>query len=286
MKKYKISIIISFLIISSLFFASTSQAINNEPVACAMDALTCPDGTVVGRTGPNCEFVCPGQKPIAPKKIIPQENRNKQFPQVDISIDGEEDNERGQAIIKKIQTQRQEFESQMQIRKEEMEKKRIEERNQFRLDLKKIKDQRKQLATERIIETMDTLNKRLTNNLSEKINQIESVLGSIESRLNKAQDKNLETKDVEDQILKAKESISLAREEILTQSNKSYLINITESESLLREEMQDLRNNFNIDIKALREKVKMVHFEVKEAAIMLAKIPRINEVEVIENVNN
>jgi Immunoglobulin-like domain of bacterial spore germination len=26
---------------------------------CTMDALQCPDGSFVGRTGPNCEFVCP-----------------------------------------------------------------------------------------------------------------------------------------------------------------------------------------------------------------------------------
>lgn len=28
-------------------------------VVCAMDAKLCPDGSYVGRTGPNCEFVCP-----------------------------------------------------------------------------------------------------------------------------------------------------------------------------------------------------------------------------------
>lgn len=31
-----------------------------EPVACTMEARLCPDGSYVGRTGPNCEFsVCP-----------------------------------------------------------------------------------------------------------------------------------------------------------------------------------------------------------------------------------
>lgn len=30
-----------------------------EGVACTMDAMQCPDGSYVGRTGPNCEFVCP-----------------------------------------------------------------------------------------------------------------------------------------------------------------------------------------------------------------------------------
>jgi len=30
-----------------------------NPIACRMDAMMCPDGSYVGRTGPNCEFVCP-----------------------------------------------------------------------------------------------------------------------------------------------------------------------------------------------------------------------------------
>jgi len=31
-----------------------------EPVACTMDAFICPDGTALGRTGPNCTFPpCP-----------------------------------------------------------------------------------------------------------------------------------------------------------------------------------------------------------------------------------
>lgn len=30
-----------------------------EEVACTMDATQCPDGSWVGRTGPNCQFVCP-----------------------------------------------------------------------------------------------------------------------------------------------------------------------------------------------------------------------------------
>lgn len=30
-----------------------------QPIACTMDARQCPDGSYVGRSGPNCEFVCP-----------------------------------------------------------------------------------------------------------------------------------------------------------------------------------------------------------------------------------
>lgn len=31
----------------------------DESIACTMDAKMCPDGTYVGRTGPDCAFVCP-----------------------------------------------------------------------------------------------------------------------------------------------------------------------------------------------------------------------------------
>jgi|GEM_PF-933999 len=37
-------------------------AVKPEPVFCTMDAKICPDGTGVGRVGPNCEFApCPGE---------------------------------------------------------------------------------------------------------------------------------------------------------------------------------------------------------------------------------
>lgn len=37
------------------------ESIEDEPVACTMEAKLCPDGSAVGRTGPNCEFAsCPG----------------------------------------------------------------------------------------------------------------------------------------------------------------------------------------------------------------------------------
>ncbi len=46
----------------SLFTNNTKPAaevINEEIVACTADAMMCPDGSYVGRTGPDCEFICP-----------------------------------------------------------------------------------------------------------------------------------------------------------------------------------------------------------------------------------
>jgi len=75
MNKKNIYLLISMLIIFSVFNViaqevmenatkndSGSGGSNNSEVMCAMDVKTCPDGSVVGRTGPSCEFKCPGEK--------------------------------------------------------------------------------------------------------------------------------------------------------------------------------------------------------------------------------
>lgn len=51
--------------IGSLLYAQSAHALS--PVACTMEARMCPDGSYVGRTGPNCEFTpCPNiQNPAA-----------------------------------------------------------------------------------------------------------------------------------------------------------------------------------------------------------------------------
>jgi hypothetical protein len=41
-----------------------SDPSKDEPAACTKDAKVCPDGSVVGRQGPDCEFApCPGEAP-------------------------------------------------------------------------------------------------------------------------------------------------------------------------------------------------------------------------------
>jgi len=53
-------ILVLFLIAFILFitFKATPER-SDEVIACTADAMLCPDGSYVGRSGPNCEFVCP-----------------------------------------------------------------------------------------------------------------------------------------------------------------------------------------------------------------------------------
>ncbi len=60
MKKYTIIIGAVVLVIAALWVMNVRIAKAPGPVACTMEAKLCPDGSAVGRTGPNCEFsACP-----------------------------------------------------------------------------------------------------------------------------------------------------------------------------------------------------------------------------------
>lgn len=65
--KKKILIIIIAVIVLVIAICLISELINNnKQIACTQEAKICPDGSSVGRTGPNCEFtLCPESTPIA-----------------------------------------------------------------------------------------------------------------------------------------------------------------------------------------------------------------------------
>lgn len=47
------------LVLTMQHYLANKPFANDEQAFCTMDARQCPDGTYVGRTGSNCEFVCP-----------------------------------------------------------------------------------------------------------------------------------------------------------------------------------------------------------------------------------
>lgn len=53
--------ILAVLIVGTIVYYSFAPFAPDAPegIVCTMDAMQCPDGSYVGRTGPNCEFVCP-----------------------------------------------------------------------------------------------------------------------------------------------------------------------------------------------------------------------------------
>jgi hypothetical protein len=70
-----IFIIVVFVIGGLLYIYNPQPAEYKKPdqeqVVCTMDAKLCPDGSYVGRSGPNCEFICPEQPATSTKNIPP-----------------------------------------------------------------------------------------------------------------------------------------------------------------------------------------------------------------------
>jgi hypothetical protein len=61
----KILLALAFIVVigggAYLYFSKDKAATEEEQVYCTQEAMECPDGSYVGRQGPNCEFAaCPG----------------------------------------------------------------------------------------------------------------------------------------------------------------------------------------------------------------------------------
>ncbi|MFH1211010.1 MAG: hypothetical protein V1645_03775 [archaeon] len=53
-------LLVAFIVLLVVFVSGCSKTIDSEPGGCDMEAKICPDGSSVGRSGPNCEFApCP-----------------------------------------------------------------------------------------------------------------------------------------------------------------------------------------------------------------------------------
>lgn len=74
-KKFPLKIILGVILVFLVFgsaagFYIYSKSSTNQQKACTMEAKLCPDGSSVGRTGPNCEFApCPTPKPTTMEKV-------------------------------------------------------------------------------------------------------------------------------------------------------------------------------------------------------------------------
>ncbi len=190
-------------------------------------------------------------------------------------------------MMQQTKLKREEFKKELELKKEESKLKFEELKNKLREGLTKIKDEKKKISAEKIVSNIEELNIKRTDQLTEKINQIENVLFSINSRISKAENKILNVSEISSKLVSAEKAIELARSEIQKQISKTYSISKTiTDESSLRTEMKKLRDTFGSDIKALNEKIKLAHTAVRDTATTLAKVPRVDEDEISNVVEN
>lgn len=195
-----------------------------------------------------------------------------------------------QNVVEQFQAKRLEVKSQIKEKREEVrnavETKRAEvkatveqKRTELRDRLSAVRDERKKAVVERLYDNLNALNKRMVDLLFSKLEHIENILDRVRSRADKAEAHDLDVSSARDEIAAAQQAIERARAVLREQAGKSYTIEVTD-ETTLRQKVQAVKEQLHADLAAARDAVKAAMEAVRKAAVALAQIPRVNEVEV------
>lgn len=179
-----------------------------------------------------------------------------------------------------IKEMRNEFRINVQERRTELKDLIQEKREALKEQLQKVKDERKKAAVERIDANLDKLNERITTHLSNMLDKLENVLERVASRADKAEEKGLNVSSVRTAVTGALSAIEAARVAVAAQAGKTYTITIS-SEDNLRVDVGKARQALHSDLVKVRETVKAAHEAVRQAAVILARVPRVNEAETL-----
>lgn len=194
--------------------------------------------------------------------------------------------------VEQFQKQREEAKNQIEQKREEVKnaveakrqtlKTTIEtEREALKNRLKAVRDEKKKQAVERIYTTLNAINERMTDHFLNVLDQVEDVLDRVQSRSDKAKANGLDVSSVQTAIDEAHRAIEAGRTIVREQAAKSYSITVTD-EATLRENAKSVKEQLRKDLEAVKDAVKAARDSVRVAAVALAQIPRVNEVEVSE----
>lgn len=264
-----LSIIFSILLVG-LGAITPSQFVlaEEEMVACTMDAFLCPDGTWVGRTGPLCQFVCPGEE-------MKEEKEAK------------ENTYRIDSILEKIKNKREDFK--LKFDRANSGLLNISDSPVFGIE--KIGDINKRNAVLKIINGIQELNTKYIESLSLYINKIEDILAKVDVKIGEKKEALEDTILLEEKSIALNNKIDLIREEIIKQAKTHYTMAITD-ENLIKDDITAIRDGFEENINNLFITTKEIKNELRLLALMLVE-KRGNEEEevvvdesVVEIINN
>jgi DNA repair exonuclease SbcCD ATPase subunit len=183
-------------------------------------------------------------------------------------------------IQRLILQNRTELQNQIQNKRTEM-KSRIEAlKAQLRERLRERISERKREIVERIYDRINALNERMTDHYLDVLYRLEKILERIESRTAKAKLNGKDVSKAEEAIQKAHQAINTAREAVKTQAEKVYQPPEITTEEKLKLDVGKLRQQLHDDLKAVEKLVKDARDAVRQAAVALAQIPKVDELEV------
>jgi methyl-accepting chemotaxis protein len=202
--------------------------------------------------------------------------RIKERPQ----ISNQEFQQKREELRKSMEQNQLELRNRIQNKREEMKAKIETLKEQLRKELQGKISEQKQKIVERIYERINALNERMTNHYLDVLDHLEKVLERIESRTAKAKLNGRDVSSVETAIEKARQAINNAREAVKAQAEKVYQPPQITTEENLKLDVGKLRKQLHDDLKAVEKLVKDARDAVRQAAVALAQIPKVDELEV------
>lgn len=190
--------------------------------------------------------------------------------------------ERKSAMERVIKEERELFRQQIETQKATLQQTIELRREALTKKLLTIRDERKRVLTETIYENVQKFNENRVEHYTAALEKIQTILGRIISRMEKARTFGLDISAVEGKVTEANKAIGDARAAVEVQAKKVYTITIT-SEATLKADVQKTREAIHADTVAVRETVRQALEAVQSVARALAGIRGINEIDIPGN---
>lgn len=184
-----------------------------------------------------------------------------------------------EAIVKFVQSKQNDFNQEVEANKEEAKVKINARRLLFLRGLERVKNLKKRVSIENISNRIQVINTKVVDVFTRRINRLDFILASIESRTDKVAVNNIDVSAIRNTTTYAETAISNARASIANQATKVYTISIT-SESTAKATVEKVRDDLKENIKASQDLIKLAETKVRDSLNLLSKIPKVNELNV------
>ena len=145
----------------------------------------------------------------------------------------------------------------------------MEKRETLKIDLKKIKDQKKVQVVENTDKKLEKINDDRTDHLLDVIGNLENSLAKINARISAAEVKGVDASSAKKAALDATQAIVAARTAVEAQAAKVYKMTITD-ENKLKADVGNTIKKLQDDLKQVRVIVQSAHDAVRKSAVAIA----------------
>lgn len=189
----------------------------------------------------------------------------------DIDSAKNEVSQKRQEIKATITQQRAEFQQEMGNLKGTIVQQRTQTREEFKLKLEQIKNERKRALVENISDKIVQRNKRWTDHWLLVLARLDDVLNSIRDKTAVLKNKGVDTSALDQAIANAQTAIDSTRTAVNSQAQKTYIIEI-DTEENLRANVGAVISQFQTDLRTVHKLIVNARQAVWNAATELAKI--------------